>query len=69
MRAKTLDPDLRRLRLARGLAQKDVADALGVQRATVCGWEKKKRKPSSPHILAYAALLGITPTELVALID
>ncbi|MFZ4282498.1 helix-turn-helix transcriptional regulator [Streptomyces rhizosphaericola] len=46
-----------RLRLAAGLTQKDVADAVGVQRLAVVRWELGQSHPRRPHRDAYAHLL------------
>ncbi|MYT37156.1 helix-turn-helix domain-containing protein [Streptomyces sp. SID8356] len=45
------------LRLAAGLTQKDVADAVGVQRLAVVRWELGQSHPRRPHRDAYAHLL------------
>ncbi|SCE27140.1 helix-turn-helix transcriptional regulator [Streptomyces sp. DvalAA-19] len=45
------------LRLAAGLTQKDVADAVGVQRLAVVRWELGQSHPRRPHREVYAHLL------------
>ncbi|MEU2823315.1 helix-turn-helix transcriptional regulator [Streptomyces bacillaris] len=40
-----------------GLTQKDVADAVGVQRLAVVRWELGQSHPRRPHREAYAHLL------------
>ncbi|ELP70208.1 telomere-associated protein Tap [Streptomyces turgidiscabies] len=47
----------KRLRNAHGLTLDEVADALGVRRATVSGWESGKTEPRPPERDAYARLL------------
>ncbi|MFJ2565799.1 helix-turn-helix domain-containing protein [Streptomyces sp. NPDC087568] len=46
-----------RLRLAAGLTQKDVADAVGVKRLAVVRWELGKSTPRRPQRDAYIHLL------------
>jgi DNA-binding transcriptional regulator YiaG len=51
-------PDIRRaLRERVGLAQQDIADALGVTRVTVTRWESGARTPQRANAASYAALL------------
>ncbi|MFC9431905.1 helix-turn-helix transcriptional regulator [Streptomyces sp. NPDC056987] len=45
------------LRLAAGLTQKDVADAVGVKRVAVARWELGQSHPRRPHRDAYMHLL------------
>jgi DNA-binding transcriptional regulator YiaG len=47
----------KRLRVAHGLSQQDVADALDVRRATVVNWESGRTEPRGPERDAYARLL------------
>ncbi|MFC0602268.1 helix-turn-helix transcriptional regulator [Streptomyces palmae] len=46
-----------RLRLAAGLTQEDVADAIGVKRLTVVRWELGQAHPRRPQREAYIHLL------------
>ncbi|KUM67227.1 telomere-associated protein Tap [Streptomyces curacoi] len=48
----------RRLRKAHGLTADEVAEALGVRRATVSAWESGKTEPRPPERDAYARLLN-----------
>lgn len=45
------------LRVAAGLSQADVAEAVGVQRLAVARWELGQVMPRKPHREAYAHLL------------
>jgi transcriptional regulator with XRE-family HTH domain len=54
---------LQRQRL--GLRQIDVAQALGVDRSTVAGWETGKAYPDPRLILPLAVLLETTADELL----
>lgn len=47
----------RRLRELSGLSQGQVAEALGVRRETVTGWETGRTEPRAPQRAAYARLL------------
>ncbi len=58
LRASLPDPAARRvIREAGGLAQADIADALGVSSAAVARWEAGSRTPRRDHLIAYATLL------------
>ncbi|TDC63840.1 helix-turn-helix domain-containing protein, partial [Streptomyces hainanensis] len=48
----------RRLRAAAGLAQADIARALGVRAGTVAAWETGRSEPTLDRRAAYARLLG-----------
>lgn len=51
-------PNVRQqLRLAAGLTQAEVADAIGVQRVAVARWEAGLTQPHRGNRLAYARLL------------
>ncbi|WP_309505501.1 helix-turn-helix transcriptional regulator, partial [Streptomyces phytophilus] len=62
-RSRALPPpaERRRLRMAHGLTQQEVADALEVRRATVGAWESddpgRRTEPRPPERDAYARLL------------
>ncbi|WP_461028212.1 helix-turn-helix transcriptional regulator, partial [Streptomyces sparsus] len=51
-------PERERLRKAHGLTQDQVAEALGVRRATLVNWEAGKTDPRPPQRDAYAHLLS-----------
>ncbi|MFF8423125.1 helix-turn-helix transcriptional regulator [Streptomyces sp. NPDC015680] len=46
-----------KLRLAAGLTQQDVADAVGVKRVAVTRWELGQTSPRRPHREGYLRLL------------
>jgi len=48
---------LTELRKSRGLSQRDIATAVGVTAACVCGWELDRSKPRYPAMEKLAALL------------
>lgn len=47
----------RRIREQVGLTQDEIANQLGVSRATVARWEAGTRRPRRQHVTAYAGLL------------
>ncbi|WP_229327485.1 helix-turn-helix transcriptional regulator, partial [Streptomyces sp. UNOC14_S4] len=53
-----------RLRTAYGLSRAEVADALGVARTTVAGWETGRSEPQGPTRAAYARLLDGIAAQL-----
>ena len=65
---KTLGDHLRKRRLDLGLYQRDVAQCLGVDEATVCNWENGRSSPKLPLIprviefLAYVPILSSSET-------
>ncbi len=49
------------------LSQRELADKLGVTRATVCRWEAGKRRPDDQHIPTVAKMTGIPILELMGM--
>jgi DNA-binding transcriptional regulator YiaG len=47
----------RRIRERAGLAQSDLAHAIGASRSTVASWEERRRKPRGALAARYIALL------------
>ena len=64
-----VEATLRVLRLARGLAVRAVAAAVGVSTGTVSRWESGEFSPSSQDGERYAAVLEIGQAELNALLE
>jgi len=56
---------LRKLRLSRGLSQKEVADAIGVSQNAVSQWESGNRTPTLDLIIQLADLLKCTTDDLL----
>jgi transcriptional regulator with XRE-family HTH domain len=54
-----------RIRQAVGLTQAEIAMVLGVDRTTVCRWERGNRRPGRAHVNKYAALLERLAREAV----
>lgn len=57
--------NLRRLRRNRGLTQQQVADSLGITKATYSGYETDRREPDVFKIKALAKLFGVSGDELL----
>ena len=57
--------NLKRLRIARGLSQSDVAAELDVSAPSISGWEKGRARPKPDRLTALAALLGVPVTQLL----
>jgi DNA-binding transcriptional regulator YiaG len=54
----------RELRVACGMTLQDIANEVGVDKATVMRWERGKRDPSRHHIEAYVTVLVRLASEL-----
>lgn len=50
---------LKSLRKEKGYTQQDIADACGVTRATIGGWETGRRNPQLPALQRVAKFLGV----------
>ena len=59
---------LQRLRKSCGLTQQSVAEALGVARTTVVGFEQGRRAVRAEELVALAALYGRTVSDLVRIL-
>lgn len=56
---------IRAARMARGLTQKTVADALGINDRHVQAWEAGRRNPGPKHLAKLAEVLGLQVTDLL----
>lgn len=63
--AQRFGANLKRLRIARGLSQADVAAELDVSAPSISGWEKGRARPKPDRMTALAALLGVPVTQLL----
>lgn len=63
-RFRELGQRLRALREVRGYTQEQVAEACGVQRATVTQWESGRRRPRLEHLEIMADLYDVTVDDL-----
>lgn len=66
MEAHTIPRTIRRLRLAQGLTQEEVARALGVSATAVSKWERGATLPDLALLAPLARLLGTDLNELMA---
>jgi len=60
-----LSENIIRLRHARKLTQEELADFIGVTKASVSKWENGTSDPSTSNLLALAKLYGIPAGELL----
>lgn len=56
---------LKEIRLARGMTQQQLADAVGITDAAVCQHESGAREPNLETIMKYCEVLGCTPNDLM----
>jgi DNA-binding XRE family transcriptional regulator len=57
--------DIKRHRLAVGMTQTELADAMGVKQSTVCAWEIGARNPSTKHLVKLSALFRVPIEKLI----
>jgi transcriptional regulator with XRE-family HTH domain len=57
--------NLKRLRMANGLSQADVAERLGVSGPSISGWEKGRARPKEDRLADLANLLGVPVSQLL----
>lgn len=57
--------NLREMRLAQKLTQREVAAACGVNQSAVSGWENGTRLPSSKRLCKLAEFYGCTVDEIL----
>ena len=55
---------IRAFRIARGLSQTELADALGLDQTTISAWESGKAEPTLFNLRRLADILGVTPGDL-----
>ncbi len=63
--ARSLGEVLKNQRVARGMTQEFVAEALGVSRQAVSKWESGRSDPSTTNLMALARLYGLTPEDML----
>lgn len=56
--------NLKRLRIARGMSQDQLAELMGVEQPTIQRWESGSREPKVSQISELAEVLGVDPGEL-----
>ena len=57
------------LRKQKGLAQKDVAEAVGISFNSYCRYEKNEREPMAPTIVAMADYFNVSADYLLGRTD
>jgi len=62
---KTLGHNIRRLRLATGLSQEELADRAGLHRTYISSVERGERNVSVDNIFLLARALGVEAADLV----
>ncbi|WP_255449355.1 helix-turn-helix domain-containing protein [Selenomonas caprae] len=60
-----LSKNLQSIRAARGLRQQDVADRLGISRATYANYEAGQRSPNNAMLMKIAALFRVRVDDLL----
>ncbi len=60
-----LSKNLQHIRAARGLRQQDVADGLGISRATYANYEAGQRSPNNAMLMKIAALFRVRVDDLL----
>lgn len=56
---------LRAARERRGITQQQVADFMGIDKSTYCGYETEKRQPDVQKIKQLSKILGVSGDELL----
>jgi repressor LexA len=56
---KTPGKWIRRLRLAKGLFQRELAGLIGVEGTTILNWEKDRTKPEERHMTDIVSFFGM----------
>lgn len=55
---------IRELREKRGLSQKQLADALGIDQSAIARWETGANEPTAFNVRRLADILGVAPGDL-----
>lgn len=58
---------IRQLRERKGLYQKDIAEAVGVQTTCVSSWERGRTEPNARQMVQLCAVLECTAEELLGM--
>ena len=56
---------IKKLRIAAGYTQSELAIRIGTTQERVCMWERGKIKPSINMLIKLAAVLGVTVNDLI----
>ena len=52
-------------RVSCGLSQQELADKMGVSRATVTNWERNKRTMRMPYLLLFCQITGFNKDDIL----
>lgn len=63
---RVLGKNIRTLRIAAGMSQEELADAMNVEQGYVSGLEAGRRNPTITTVANAAKALGTTPSNLLA---
>ena len=66
---KLTGADVKRVRSALGMTQKEFAQKTGIQESTISEWKKNRTNPSSDKILAICKALDVSPEWLLSGVD
>lgn len=61
----TNDSPIAQARIAKGMTQQQLADAIGVKQSQIAGWETGARKPKIDALMRMADAMGIDWTTLI----
>lgn len=61
----TYNDNIKRLREQHGMSQAEVANAIGVSKAAVCGWELGNKALSIANLCCLADLFLVTTDEIL----
>lgn len=61
----TYNDNIKRLREQHGMSQAEVANAIGVSKASVCGWELGNKTLSIANLCCLADLFLVTTDEIL----
>ena len=61
----TYSKNIVRLRQERNLSQEEVADAIGVTPAAVCGWERGNKQMSIANLICLADFSAVSTDEIL----
>ncbi len=59
-------PDLKKLRKAKGETIRQVADAIGCTEKSYSSWEGRQRQPESNYLIALSDHFGVDPRVILA---
>lgn len=61
----TYSDNIKRLREQHGMSQAEVANAIGVSKAAVCGWERGNKQMSIANLICLADFFAVSTDEIL----